>query len=103
MQGMHPLLLMHSWHVWQDERYTPVRALVDAVPAKGAQRYDFLRQLLKGMTSPEPAAAKYDPVWDLLHTAKTKGVPGESIPSIPCYARHGSLSDQVSSPWLLSR
>ncbi|CAL8463993.1 g3528 [Coccomyxa elongata] len=62
----------------QDERYTPVRALVDAVPAKGAQRYDFLRQLLKGMTSPEPAAAKYDPVWDLLHAANTKGVPEAS-------------------------
>ncbi|BDA49099.1 hypothetical protein COCOBI_13-2090 [Coccomyxa sp. Obi] len=62
----------------QDERYTPVRALVEAVPAKGAQRYDFLRQLLKGMTAPEPAAAKYDPVWDLLHAAKTKGVPEAS-------------------------
>ena len=86
--------------MWQEERYTPVRALVDAVPAKGAQRYDFLRQLLKGMTSPEPAAAKYDPVWDLLHTANTKGVPGEFGPLRPllCTSRL-----PVWSTWLLSR
>lgn len=61
---------------WQAPSYTPVRALVDAVPKKGAPRYDFLRQLLKGMTSPSPAAAKYDPVWDLLHAAKEQGLPG---------------------------
>lgn len=61
-----------------------MRALVDAVPQKGAPRYDFLRQLLRGMTSPNAAAAKYDPVWDLLHAAKERGLPGLLPPCSFC-------------------
>lgn len=76
--------------LWQAPRYTPVRALVDAVPQKGAPRYDFLRQLLRGMTSPNAAAAKYDPVWDLLHAAKERGLPG-LLPPCSFYVR---CSDQ---------
>ncbi len=52
------------------------------MPKKGAPRYDFLRQLLKGMTSPSPAAAKFDPVWDLLHAAKEQGLPGVHLSSL---------------------
>ena len=84
------MYLRKCFFLWQAPRYTPVRALVDAVPQKGAPRYDFLRQLLRGMTSPNAAAAKYDPVWDLLHAAKERGLPG-LLPPCSFYVRY---SDQ---------
>jgi hypothetical protein len=82
----------------QEPRYSPVKALVNAVPAKGARKYDFLKQLLEGLTSNSPSAAKYDIVWDLLHAAKTRNAPGDQPPNISagphklatCVLRHAT-------------
>lgn len=60
----------------QKPQYSPVKAIVDAVPAKGARKYDFLRQLVNSMTSSSPSATKYDMVWDLLHAAKEGNIEG---------------------------
>ena len=49
-----------------------MRALVDAVPPKGAAKYDFLRQLLRGLVDADAAAPKQDLVWDLLHAYQRK-------------------------------
>lgn len=84
--------------VWgrQAPQYSPVRALVESVPAEGAPRYDFLRQLIKGMTAPGPAAAKYDPLWDLLHAAKEQGLPGLSPHPLTSPSSHKSVAHPVS-------
>lgn len=56
----------------QTARYGPVRALVNAVPPKGAAKYDFLRQLLRGLVDADASVPQQDVVWDLLHAYQRK-------------------------------
>ena len=54
----------------QAPRYSPIRALLQQAPAHGPRKWDFLHRLITGLVSPAYTNAKYDIVWDLLHTAR---------------------------------
>lgn len=51
-----------------DEKYSPVRAFLDMAPARpGVARYDFVRNLIRGLATTESQdAAPYDMLHDLI-------------------------------------
>eukprot|EP00884_Botryococcus_braunii_P008528 jgi/Botrbrau1/17677/Bobra.0166s0102.1 len=58
------------------EEWSAVRWLADLVPEKGVQKFDVLRQLIRGLAETQPASqnpSKYDIVWDLLKKSRESG------------------------------
>lgn len=56
---------------FQDSKFDPVRDLVSTMPSQGVEKYDFLRDVVRGMVAASEAPqSKYDMVWQLLQSAK---------------------------------
>ncbi len=52
-----------------EERFSPARALAEAQPPRGVQKYDFLRSLINETVQGEQRGA----VWDILDRARETG------------------------------
>lgn len=53
----------------QEEKFQPLRSLLDASPSYGPGRYEFIRALLSGMTT----AAEDDEKWNLIYEVLERG------------------------------
>jgi hypothetical protein len=81
----------------QGALYSPARALIDAVPEKGAPKYDFLRQLLRGLIAADTATPAYDIVWDLLHAYQRKAADVAAAAGART-CRHGVHAEMTTWP-----